>query len=299
MFRGLSAFPLTPTTEEGIDERAFGALVSRLAAAGVDSIGALGSTGGYAYLTREQRARVARLAVEAADGVPVMAGIGALRTSQVLAVAEDAQKAGVSAVLLAPMTYQALTDDEVFGLYESVTRELSVPLCVYDNPRTTHVHFTDELHGRIAELPNVAAVKIPPVPDDRAAARQRVAALRALLPDTVSVGVSGDWAAATGLNAGCDAWYSVAGGLFPATALALTRAAQAGDAAGATAHSERLEPLWELIRQYGGLRVMSAAASYLGLATEPNLPLPLRSLPCDARRRLVTVLEHLALGTSA
>ncbi|WP_328408046.1 dihydrodipicolinate synthase family protein [Streptomyces violaceus] len=299
MFRGLSAFPLTPTTEEGIDERAFGALVSRLAAAGVDSIGALGSTGGYAYLTREQRARVARLAVEAADGVPVMAGIGALRTSQVLAVAEDAQKAGVSAVLLAPMTYQALTDDEVFGLYESVTRELSVPLCVYDNPRTTHVHLTDELHGRIAELPNVAAVKIPPVPDDRAAARQRVAALRALLPDTVSVGVSGDWAAATGLNAGCDAWYSVTGGLFPATALALTRAAQAGDAAGATAHSERLEPLWELIRQHGGLRVMSAAASHLGLATEPNLPLPLRGLPPDARRRLVTVLEHLALGTNA
>lgn len=141
---------------------------------------------------------------------PSWLGIGALRTTQVLAVAEDAQKAGVSAVLLAPMTYQALTDDEVFGLYESVTRELSVPLCVYDNPRTTHVHFTDELHGRIAELPNVAAVKIPPVPDDRAAARQRVAALRALLPDTVSVGVSGDWAAATGLNAGCDAWYSVA-----------------------------------------------------------------------------------------
>ncbi|MGX1567791.1 dihydrodipicolinate synthase family protein [Streptomyces sp. NPDC055506] len=169
MFRGLSAFPLTPTTEDGIDELAFSALVSRLAAAGVDSIGALGSTGGYAYLTREERARVARLAVRAADGVPVMAGIGALRTSQVLAFAEDAQQAGASAVLLAPMTYQPLTDDEVFGLYESVTRELSVPLCVYDNPRTTHVHFTDELHGRIAELPNVAAVKIPPVPEDPAA----------------------------------------------------------------------------------------------------------------------------------
>ncbi|WP_285904346.1 hypothetical protein [Streptomyces malaysiensis] len=40
MFTGLSAFPLTPLTETGIDETAFAALVDRLAAAGVDSIGA-------------------------------------------------------------------------------------------------------------------------------------------------------------------------------------------------------------------------------------------------------------------
>ncbi|WP_405753619.1 dihydrodipicolinate synthase family protein [Streptomyces sp. NBC_01411] len=295
MFRGLSAFPLTPTTESGIGEHAFGTLVARLAAAGVDSIGALGSTGGYAYLTREQRARVATLAVGAADGVPVMVGIGALRTSHVLALAADAQKAGASAVLLAPMTYQALTDDEVFGLYEDVTRELSVPLCVYDNPGTTHVKFTDELHARVAQLPNVAAIKIPPVPDDPTAAKLRVETLRALVPATVTIGVSGDWAAATGLNAGCDVWYSVVGGLFPATALALTRAAQAGDAARATAMSQRLEPLWQLLRRYGGLRVMSAAAEHLGLVDGPNLPRPLRGLTPQARQELAAVMTSLGL----
>lgn len=296
MFRGLSAFPLTPTSENGIDEQAFRTLVSRLAAAGVDSIGALGSTGGYAYLSREQRARVAALAVEAADGVPVMIGIGALRTSQVLALAEDAQKAGASAVLLAPMTYQALTPDEVFGLYEDVTRNLSVPLCVYDNPGTTHVQFTDELHARIAQLPNVAAIKIPPVPDDPTAAKQRVEALRTLIPDTVTIGVSGDWTAATGLNAGCDVWYSVIGGLFPTTALALTRAAQTGDADQATALSARLEPLWQLLRRYGSLRVMSAAAEHLGLADAPNLPRPLQELPPQGRSELADVMTSLNLA---
>ncbi|AEM84086.1 dihydrodipicolinate synthase family protein [Streptomyces violaceusniger] len=295
MFRGLSAFPLTPTTETDIDEASFRTLVARLAAAGVDSIGALGSTGGYAYLSREQRARAARIAVEAADGVPLVVGIGALRTAQVSALAEDAQKAGASAVLLAPMTYQALTDDEVFGLYEDVSRELSVPLCVYDNPGTTHVHFTDELHARIAHLPNVAAIKIPPLPDAPARAKARVETLRALLPDTVTIGISGDWAAATGLNAGCEAWYSVVGGLFPATALTLTRAAQDGDAARATALSERLEPLWELFRVHGSLRVMSAAAEQLGLTDRPNLPRPLRELPPPAHQKLATALTSLGL----
>ncbi|MET9683362.1 dihydrodipicolinate synthase family protein [Streptomyces coeruleorubidus] len=295
MFRGLSAFPLTPTDEHGIDETAYATLVARLAAVGVDSIGALGSTGGYAYLTREQRAHAVKIAVEAADGVPVMAGIGALRTAHVLALAEDAQKAGASGVLLAPMTYQPLTEDEVFGLYEDVTRELSVPLCVYDNPGTTHVQFTDELHGRIAQLPNAGSIKIPGVPEDPAQAKARVDALRALIPDTVTIGVSGDWTAARGLNAGCDAWYSVIGGTFPQTALALTRAAQSGDAERATALSDELEPLWALFRRHGSLRVMSAAASHLGLTREPNLPLPLRGLDEVARQDVVAALSALKL----
>ena len=105
MFRGLSAFPLTPLDETGaVDEPAFERLVGRLAEAGVDSIGALGSTGSYAYLGRDERARVARLAVGAAGGVPVMIGIGAVRTERVIAHAHDAQAAGAAAVLLAPVS---------------------------------------------------------------------------------------------------------------------------------------------------------------------------------------------------
>ncbi|MFF0155948.1 dihydrodipicolinate synthase family protein [Streptomyces sp. NPDC005263] len=295
MFHGLSAFPLTPANEDGIDSTAYAALVARLAAAGVDSVGALGSTGSYAYLTREERAHALKIAVEAAHGTPVIAGIGALRTSHVLALAEDAQKAGASAVLLAPMTYQPLTEDEVFGLYEDVTRELSVSLCVYDNPGTTHVHFSDELHGRIAQLPNVGSIKIPGVPDDPAQAKARIDTLRALVPDKVTIGVSGDWMAARGLNAGCDAWYSVIGGTFPLTALALTRAAQAGHAGPAAGMSDGLEPLWTLFRRHGSLRVMCAAASHLGLTGEPNLPRPLRGLDDAAHRDVVEALDALGL----
>ncbi|MCY7404133.1 MAG: dihydrodipicolinate synthase family protein [Cryobacterium sp.] len=293
MFTGLSAFPLTPTDETGIDERAFVRLVSRLAAAGVDSIGALGSTGGYAYLSREQRAWAARAAVEAAGTTPVIVGIGALRTRQVLHLAADAHAAGAAAVLLAPMTYQPLTDDEVFGLYEDVTAELAIPLVVYDNPGTTHVTFSDELHGRIAALPNIGSIKIPGMAADAAPAR--VAALRALVPAHVTIGVSGDWLAAGALTGGADAWYSVLGGLFPETALAITRAAQVGDTAAAVEASDRLEPLWALYRRHGSLRVMSAAAEALNLVASPNLPLPLLGLDPVSRSELEAALHELGL----
>jgi 4-hydroxy-tetrahydrodipicolinate synthase len=296
MFSGLSAFPLTPMNEDGIDEAAFARLVERLAAAGLDSIGALGSTGSYAYLARAERARIVQLAVQNAGGVPVIVGIGALRTRDVLGLAEDAQQAGASAVLLAPVSYQKLSDDDVFDLYQAVTHSLSVPLCVYDNPGTTHFEFSDELHGRIAQLPWVRSIKIPGVPADLDAAKARVERLRVLLPPHVSIGVSGDAFAATGINAGCEAWYSVIGGLFPKTALAITRAAQAGAPQEATRLSERLEPLWALFRQYGSLRVVAAAAELRGLVSSPSLPLPLKALSGTGRQRLSQLLDDLELA---
>ncbi|MEU5924377.1 hypothetical protein ABZ817_12070 [Streptomyces antimycoticus] len=88
----------------------------------------------------------------------MIVGIGALRTRHVLEAAEDAQSAGAAGVLLAPVSYQPLTDDEVFGLFEDVTAGLSVPLVVYDNPRTTRftspTSCTRGLAGSPAWLPS-------------------------------------------------------------------------------------------------------------------------------------------------
>ncbi len=172
--RGLSAFPLTPLRDGGVDEAALENIVDMLPDAAVDSIGVLGSTGAYTYLTREQRRRVVEIAARRSGDLPVMAGIGHCATDEVLALAADAQRAGADAVLPAPVTYQALTDDEVVvGLYGGVARELSVPLVVYDNPSTTHVDLSLETYARITAFPQVAAVKIPPVTAEPARAHRR------------------------------------------------------------------------------------------------------------------------------
>lgn len=297
MFSGLSAFPLTPMNERGLDEAAFVRLIERLVTASVDSIGVLGSTGNYAYLTKVERARVLKLAVEHAGNIPVIAGIAALRTRDVLTLAENAEAAGVSGVLMAPMSYQKLLSEEVFGLYETVTRALSLPLCVYDNPGTTQFVFSDELHGRIAHLPHVASIKIPAVSGDPVEARLRIERLRAQIPAHVTIGVSGDGSAAYGLNAGCDAWYSVIGGVFPSTGLEITRAAQAGNTQEALRLSQRLQPLWELFAEYGGsLRVVAAAAELRGLVEQPCLPLPLNALSGEGRSRLKILIDELNLS---
>lgn len=292
MFTGLSAFPLTPLNATGIDEPALEAIVSGLREAKVDSIGALGSTGAYAYLDRAERARTIELTLESAGDIPVLAGVGALRTRDVLHHVEDAQTLGVAAVLLAPMSYQPLRDEEVLGLFEDVTAQLSVPLVVYDNPTTTRVVFSDELHAQIASLPNVASIKIPPVSSDPHEAHARVTGLRSKLPEHISLGISGDMVAAEGLIAGCDLWYSAIAGVLPQPCMALTRAALSGDMELARTISTQLDPLFEIMSRFGSFRVASAVAQELELVSEGSLPAPVQPLNAAAR---VEVRNALAL----
>src|SRR4051812_34400905 len=103
LFHGLSAFPITPADEHGrVNTEALARLLDPLCAAGVDSIGLLGSTGTYAYLTREERRRAVTAAVACvAKRTPVIVGAGALRTDQAQRCAQDAETAGADALLLA------------------------------------------------------------------------------------------------------------------------------------------------------------------------------------------------------
>jgi 4-hydroxy-tetrahydrodipicolinate synthase len=237
MFKGLCAFPLTPLAGDNVDEAALVQLVGRCVDAGADSIGVLGSTGVYTYLLREERRKVVEASVEVAQGTPVVAGVGAMRTRDVLGCVEDAHTAGASGLLLAPVSYQRLTEEEVYDLYREVSSASDLPIAVYDNPATTGFTFSDELHGRIAKLPAIASIKFPPPAPGQAA--DRIARLRAAVPGRVSLGISGDWAAAEALLAGCDVWYSVIAGLFPKTARVIVNLADGPDGPDGPGRPER------------------------------------------------------------
>src|SRR3984957_15102132 len=162
-FTGLAAYPITPADPDGIvDVTTLRALVRRLADAKVDAVGLLGSTGTYAYLSRSERRRAIEAALDEAGGaVPVMAGVGALRTDEAGALAKGAKAAGAGAGLLAPVSYTPLLDKEVFVHFQTVAGESGLPLCIYNNPGVTHFTFSAELIERLSGVPGVVAVKNP------------------------------------------------------------------------------------------------------------------------------------------
>ena len=292
---GLSAFPITPSDASGkVDTAAVKRLLAPLVAAKVDSIGLLGSTGSYPYLARAERRRATDAALAETSGrVPLLVGIGALRTDEAIALAQDAHAAGASAGLLAPVSYTPLTDEEVFEHFAAVAAASKLPIVIYDNFATTHFKFTPELVGRIARIPGVVAVKGASQSPELAVAHHRQ--LRDAVPSGFSVGYSGDWNATEALIADGHAWYSVAAGLFPRVCLAITRAALTGNATEARRIDAELQPLWALFKEFSSLRVMYAAATIIGI-TDAAPPRPVLPLPIDARQRVARVLEELELN---
>lgn len=293
LFEGLSAFPLTPADADGtLRPDLLARFLERIVEAGPASIGLLGSTGGYAYLSTEQRRRALRAAVDCLAGrLPLVVGVGALRTDDAVALAVDAKAAGADGLLLAPVSYLPLTDEEVFRHFEAVAAAGGLPLCIYNNPGTTKFTFGVGLIARLAALPGVVAVKMP-LPADGDLAGE-IARLRAVVPADFAIGYSGDWGAADALLAGCDAWFSVVAGLLPAQALALTRAARSGDRDRAARLDAAFQPLWSLFREFGSFRVMHAMAGLLGVA-ELVPPRPILPLASAAVARVERALAGLA-----
>jgi 4-hydroxy-tetrahydrodipicolinate synthase len=294
-FTGLSAFPITPCDAGGrIDEVGLRRLLARLVGANVDSIGLLGSTGTYAYLTREERRRAVTVAADAVAGqVPLLVGIGALRTDEAVRLAQDAKDAGANAGLLAPVSYTPLTEDEVVTHFATVAEEGGLPLVIYDNPATTHFIFTPALIGRLARLPGVVAAKCPgPAPE---AAAATVEGLRAAVPEGFPLGFSGDWNAAEALIAGGVAWYGVAAGLFPEPCLSIVRAVQAGDAEEARRIDRRMAPLWALFKAHSSLRIVAGLAEDLGIA-RAVLPRPILPLPEPVRAQVLATVREMGLA---
>ncbi|WP_312223007.1 dihydrodipicolinate synthase family protein [Rhizobium rhizoryzae] len=292
MFEGLSAFPTTPTNADGeVDAVALARVLDRLAEAKVGSIGLLGSTGAYAYLSREERRRAVEAAKESiGERVPLLVGVGALRTDHSQQLARDAEAAGADALLLAPVSYAPLTQEEVYQHFASVSNATGLPIVIYNNPTTTRFQFSLDLIQKLAIIPNIAAIKMP-LPGETAFADE-IRSLRALAPSGFSIGYSGDWGAADGLLAGADAWYSVVAGLLPQPALALTQAAIAGDRAEAERLNAMFESLWSLFKEFGSFRVMYAIGSLLGLF-EAEPPRPVLPVPASARPRIEAALDEL------
>ena len=297
LFTGLSAFPLTPTDQEGrLQPDVLERHLERIVSASPASIGLLGSTGSYAYLSIKERKETVRVAAQALQGrTPLIVGVGALRTDEAVELAKDAAKAGAQGLLLAPMSYQKLTDEEVYWHFEAVAAAGGLPLCIYNNPGTTNFMFGRSLIARLSKLPNIEAIKMP-LPADGDFAGE-LSALRSLTPDTFSVGYSGAWGANRALLAGADAWFSVVAGLLPNAAAHLTRAAIAGDVQRASRLDQAFDPLWTLFKEFGSFRVMYSIADHLdgdGIA-----PLrPVRPLDLKASERVREALAALEAALS-
>src|SRR5438270_3520814 len=136
MLRGAFAAAVTPLRDAGeaLDEDAFAPYVDFLAAAGLDGLLALGTTGEGVLLPLDRRLRAAQLYVEAARGrLAVAVHAGAQSTWDTVELASHAADAGADGVAVIGPPYFALDEDELFTHFAAAARACEpVPFYVYE-----------------------------------------------------------------------------------------------------------------------------------------------------------------------
>jgi dihydrodipicolinate synthase/N-acetylneuraminate lyase len=169
---GALAAAATPLRDAGaaVDEDGFGPLVGFLAAAGLDGLLALGTTGEGILLSVPERKRVTELFLEASAGrLHVAAHCGAQTTADTVSLAAHAAEAGVEAVAVIAPPYFPLDDGALLAHFTAATRACApVPFYVYEFERTSGYavprHVIDELRGL---APNLAGMKVSDSPWER------------------------------------------------------------------------------------------------------------------------------------
>jgi len=160
MFRGSIPALVTPFRDEALDEAAFGAFVEWQIAEGSHGLVPAGTTGESATLRPEEHRRVIEICVEASAGrVPVIAGCGANDTDHAIALTRVAKACGAAAALHVPPYYNRPNQDGIYAHLSAIATAVDMPIVLYNVPARTVTDIALETMARLAELPNVVAVK--------------------------------------------------------------------------------------------------------------------------------------------
>jgi 4-hydroxy-tetrahydrodipicolinate synthase len=142
-----------------VDYDRFAEHVDFLMSNGCRGVGPNGSLGEYSSLTDEERRQVIRVAVEAVDGRGiVVAGAHGVGSHQARQWAEWAREDGADGVLLLPPTLYRANEGEVIAHYEEAAKA-GLPIMLYNNPFDTKVDLVPSLVAKLAEIPEVVAIK--------------------------------------------------------------------------------------------------------------------------------------------
>jgi 4-hydroxy-tetrahydrodipicolinate synthase len=224
-FKGVIAYPITPfDQEEKVDISLFKKLVERLVISDSHGIAPLGSTGVLPYLTDEEKEAITEATIQQVGGrIPILVGVSNLTTEKTIHHAKFAENAGADAVMIIPMSYWKLTDDEIVAHYDAVASKISIPIMAYNNPATSGVDMSPALLKRLLEIPNVTMIK------ESTGDIQRMHYLRKELGEEVAFYNGSNPLALAAFAAGAKGWCTAAPNLIPELNIELYSAVQNND----------------------------------------------------------------------
>ena len=293
-FKGIIAYPITPfDNNEQVDIPLFKKLVERLVISGSHGIAPLGSTGVLPYLSDNEKETVTEAAIQqVGNRVPTLVGVSNLTTERTIYHAKFAEKAGATAVMIIPMSYWKLTDDEIVKHYDAVATRISIPIMAYNNPATGGVDMSPALLKRLIEIPNITMIK------ESTGDVQRMHYLKRELGEEVAFYNGSNPLALAAFAAGATGWCTAAPNLIPELNVQLYAAIQNNDFAAAQDVFYKQVDLLKFIVAKGLPRAIQAGLNLLG-ENGGYLRTPLEPLTAGEIRELEQILSSTNVAVNA
>jgi 4-hydroxy-tetrahydrodipicolinate synthase len=289
-FQGTGTAMITPFKSDGsVDEKALRRFVDFQIDGGVDMLLPCGTTGEGATLDENETDRVVQIVIEQSrQRVPVIVGAGSNSTAKAIQMTKRAKRLGADGVLSVGPYYNKPTQQGYYEHFKAITDADDIPVIVYNVPGRTGGNIEAKTMLRLAEIPNIVAVK------EASGNLGQIMDIIREAPSEFRV-LSGDDALALAIVAvGGDGVVSVVSNETPAMMSAMIDAALQGNVDKARELHYKLLPLMNVNFIESNPIPAKAALAMMGLIEE-NYRLPLVRIAPANREKVAKVVEELGL----
>src|SRR5689334_15995875 len=160
--RGCGTALVTPFQQNGeIDEGALRALVAWQVESGIDFLVPCGTTGETPTLSHDEWLRVIDVTIEVVNGrVPIVAGATSNSTREAVEKTKEvSRRKGVDAILSASPYYNKPTQEGQYQHFKAIAEATDKAIMLYNVPGRTAVNIEPATLVRLAQIPNIVAVK--------------------------------------------------------------------------------------------------------------------------------------------
>ena len=287
-FKGLATALVTPFVDGEVDWKSFRNLVRRQVEAGVDFLVPLGSTAETPCLTDAEKVKILEIAREESNGLPIVAGAGSNSLTATVQNMRLLDGHGADAYLIVVPFYNKPTQEGLYQYFKAVAEETDRQVILYNVPGRTGTNMKTETTLRLAEIPNVTAVK------EASGDLAQIIDIKRQAPEGFTVLSGNDDQTLPLMACGADGVISVASNMAPKQMKALTRAVAASDLKEAIRLNNSLMPLYHACFVESNPIPAKAALSLMGLCRD-EMRLPLLPATGGTRTLLADVLRKLEL----
>jgi 1-pyrroline-4-hydroxy-2-carboxylate deaminase len=239
---------------------------------GVHGLVLMGTVGEGNSLSAAEKRGVLSAAVEVSAGkVPVIAGVSEFTTATAVTFVRDAERIGAAGFMVLPGMVYVPTPAELEHHFRTVAAATGLPIMLYNNPPSYRVNIDIPTLARLADVPNIVAIK-ESAPDSR-----RFTDIINEFGERFVLFAGLDDVAFEAITLGAKGWVSGLTNAFPAESLRLYDALRKGDLERARRIYRWFMPLLHLDAEHDLVQSIKLAEQVMGRGSErvrpPRLPL--------------------------